>query len=54
MSQKKEVPEAQIPTVRKPQLHRKLCVLLAKVGAPEVIVTGDDGTRYVVSVARPS
>ena len=41
--------QVSVPTVRKPQLHRKLRVLLAKVGATTVVVSGDDDTKYVVS-----
>lgn len=36
-------------TIRRPRLQRKLRLLLARNGATEVIVTGDDGTLYYVT-----
>lgn len=49
-----EKPTEKLLTVRRPRLQRKLRMLLARTGVTEMVVTGDDGTRYYVSVWPPS
>ncbi len=46
--------KSEAPIVRKPQLQRRLCLLLDKMGTIEVIVRGadDDGRRFIVSLSE--